>query len=88
MKKRSRLEMYFDILKTVKRGVRKPTRIMYRTNLSWIPLMKILDSFVSEGLLITSTKKTHRFYELTEKGETVLQNLSRALEWERRIQIE
>jgi len=76
-KKRSRPEIYFDILKTIKSGIRKPTRIMHKTNLSWQPL-KILRSFVATGLIIAETDRRvkRRFYELTEKGEAVLENLS------------
>ena len=82
--KRSRLEIYLDILKTIKKGTRKTTRIMYKTNLSWQPLMRILHSFVAEGLVIFQIEGKHHLYELTEKGETVLENLSKAVEWERR----
>ena len=35
MVRRSRLEIFFDVLAIIARGVSKPTRIMYKTNLSW-----------------------------------------------------
>ena len=43
-RRRSKLEVYLDVLWTIKNGTRKPTRIMYESNLSWKPLQRTLDS--------------------------------------------
>ena len=51
MVKRSRLEIYFDLLKAVERGVDKPTNIMYKANLSWKTLREILSVLVSKASL-------------------------------------
>jgi predicted transcriptional regulator len=78
--KRSRLEIYVDVLKTIRKGTHKPTRIMYRTNLSWKPLMKVLGSLADQGLITVGKEGNHKSYEITEKGKNVLQYFSRAME--------
>ena len=72
MVRRSRLEIYFDLLKVVERGVDKPTRIMYRSNLSWPRLQKYLDSLVRHDLLVENEINEKRRYRITEKGFKVL----------------
>lgn len=80
--RRSTLEIHLDILKIVKDGIRKPTRIMYASNLSWKPMQKNLRSLVSNGFLreikVSSERdrRSQRIYEITEKGENVLRYLS------------
>lgn len=71
-RKRSKLEIYLDILRAIRRGVSKPTRIMYRTNLSWIPLQKIFESMVSQDLLREIEENKRKEYTITEKGKNVL----------------
>ena len=46
MGRRSRLEIYIDILECMQRGVESPTNIMYKANLSWIPLQEYLCSLL------------------------------------------
>ena len=41
--RRSKLEIYLDVLSSIHEGISKPTRIMYSANLSWKALNKILD---------------------------------------------
>ena len=57
--KRSRIEIYLDILRAIRKGVRKPTHIMYRTNLSWKPLMQILDAMLEQGLIASEDMGRH-----------------------------
>lgn len=78
--KRSRLEIYLDVLKVINRGTHKPTRVMYRTNLSWKPLMKILQSLVDQGLIIKNEDNGHTIYSITQKGRNVLEYFSKAME--------
>ena len=74
--RRSKLDIQLDVLKAVREGVDKPTRIMYAANMSWNPVRKILDSLVDGGLLsvISNTvgNRAKRRYEITEKGVSVL----------------
>jgi len=78
--KRSRLEIYLDILKVVSKGTRKPTRIMYKTNLSWKPLMKVLDSLTAQGFIVEEKEGNHVIYGITDKGKNILQYFSKAME--------
>jgi len=78
--KRSRLEIYLDILRVVSKGTSKPTRIMYRTNLSWKPLMGILESLLDQDLIISDDQGSHTIYRITEKGKNVLGYFSQAME--------
>lgn len=83
-RRRSRLEIYLDVLGIVKNGTRKPTRIMYGANLSWKTLRRILRSMVSQGLIEevdardSRDKRTHKHYELTQKGENVIRYFNQA----------
>ena len=78
--KRSKLEIYLDILKVISKGTRKPTRIMYRTNLSWKPLMKVLDSLTAQGFIVEEKEGNHVLYSVTDKGKNILQYFSKAME--------
>jgi predicted transcriptional regulator len=64
---------------------------MYQANISWQPLMKVLGSMVSQGLVseIDTTsmgrrrdKRTSKIYEITMKGEQVLKYFKGAKEFD------
>lgn len=83
--RRSKLEIYIDILEEIRNGVIIPTRIMYGANLSWKPLQQILKSLVTQELIIEymaeeRDKRTKKAYKLTEKGLNVLRYFSKAKE--------
>jgi len=83
-RRRSKLEVYLDVLWTIKNGTTKPTRIMYESNLSWKPLQRTLNSLAFQGLVAEYEPKENRdrrtttCYELTQKGENVLKYFKRA----------
>ena len=70
--KRSRLEIYLDVLKVIHNGHAKPTRIMYSSNLSWKPLKEILDSLLDQNLIEVQVEKKSKRYYITPKGLRVL----------------
>lgn len=72
MVRRSRLEIYFNVLEVIERGTNKPTRIMYRTNLSWITLHEIFESLINGGFLTEEKSKNSSRYYITEKGKRAL----------------
>ncbi len=72
MVRRSRLEIYFDILDAVENGVNKPTQIMYRTNLSWANLQDIFKTLTKSGLIVEEMKKNAKRYQITDKGRNAL----------------
>jgi predicted transcriptional regulator len=83
-RRRSKLEIYLDVLRVIKGGVQKPTRIMYGANLSWKPLQQVLRSLLDQGLIMEidvsdgGDKRTSKHYEITQKGENVLRYFDRA----------
>lgn len=87
MPRRSKLEIYLDVLWAVKRGTRKPTRIMYEANLSWKPLQKILKSMISQDLIVEvdaraeRDKRTSIVFEITQKGENIVKYFNRGKDY-------
>ena len=83
-RRRSRLDIYLDVLWTIKSGTTKPTRIMYGANLSWKPLQRVLQSMKEQELIVEiddrdgRDKRTNTRYEITQKGENVIQYFNRA----------
>ncbi len=81
---RSKLVIYVEVLNVINSGVRKPTIIMSRSNLSWTHLNKILISMIEQGLIIEKPnelskdkkyredKRTKRTYEITERGINIV----------------
>jgi len=81
--RRSRFEIYIDVLDEIKNGSNKPTQVMYGANLSWRPLQEILKSLVNQGLITeidgdTRDKRTKVQFQLTAKGENVVRYYSKA----------
>ena len=77
--KRSRLEMYLDVLEKIRDGIQKPTNIMYKCNLSWIPMKEILGSLVEKDLIKEVETKNRRTYDITERGRNLLKYLGNVL---------
>jgi predicted transcriptional regulator len=71
MVRRSRLEIYFDVLEAVERGVHKPTRIMYSTNVSKKTLQEVISVLTSRDFMSEEVKNS-KTYRITEKGRNVL----------------
>ncbi len=81
---RSKLVIYVEVLDVINSGIRKPTIIMSRSNLSWTHLSKILISMIEQGLIIEipnelskgkqhrEDKRTKSTYEITERGITIV----------------
>jgi len=85
--RRSKLEIYLEVLQIINDGTSKPTRIMYNATFSWQPLMRVLKSMISQDLIreIDASsegrkrdKRTSRLYEITIKGEQVIRYFKEA----------
>ncbi len=82
--RRSKLEIYLDVLKVIKEGTTKPTRIMYGSNVSWKLLQGVLNSMVGQDLIEeidvseSRDKRTNRVYQVTNKGDSVIRSFDRA----------
>ena len=72
MIKRSRLDIYFDILTVVERGFTKPTEIIYKAYLSWEILNEALPILVTKGFLIEKLLKNSKRYGITNKGHKAI----------------
>ena len=78
--RRSRLEIYFDVLKAIDNGTNKPTRIMYETNLSWTSVCSVFDALLNSDFIGAEKKKNSTRYYITEKGKNALTYHIRSLE--------
>jgi len=82
--RRSKLEIMLTMLRAVKEGVEKPTRIMYAANLAYLPTQRLLQSLVRQGLLNerfgTVSGRSKKRYEITEKGSNALAYFEKASE--------
>ncbi len=72
MVRRSRLEIYFDVLKVIDKGTNKPTRIMYETNLSWTSLCSVFDTLINSDFIREEKWMSSKRYHITEKGRNAL----------------
>jgi predicted transcriptional regulator len=72
MVRRSRLEIYFDVLETIDRGYSKPTQIMYKTNLSWSSLQEIFKTLINGSFINEEQKKKTKRYYITDKGKRAI----------------
>ena len=72
MVRRSRLEIFFDVLAVIERGTSKPTRVMYKTNLSWTSLHEVFETLITGGFIREENYKNSKRYFITEKGQNAL----------------
>jgi len=72
--RRSKLEMYIDILKVLARhGSLKLTHIMYKANVNCSVLKQYLDFLIRQNLVEERTIGKKRIvYAITDRGRTVL----------------
>lgn len=82
--RRTRLEILLGVLSAIRDGENKPTRIMYATNMSWIPTKKILTKLVESGFIEVTEEpsggRSKMRYEINEKGMKVLRYFNGAQE--------
>ena len=82
--RRSKLEIYLDVLQLIKEGTAKPTRIMYGANLSWNILQGTLENMIDQGLITeidqsrSKDKRTSKTYEVTSRGDSVIRYFGHA----------
>ena len=78
--RRSRTEMTVDVLRAVRGGAVLPTRVMYRSNLSWSVCQDLLKHLAAKGLLETRAEGERRVIVLTPRGSLALSGYCRAVE--------
>ncbi len=80
MSKRSRLDICFDILKVVERGVAKQTKIIYKTYISWEIFNEALLILVTKGFIREELLKNSKRYCITDKGYNAIFHRRKSLE--------
>lgn len=70
----------FDILAAVNGKAERPTRIMYRSNLSWSVCQELLRHLTGKGLIRVVAQGRRKRYELTPHGSAVLISFTGILE--------
>ena len=80
MVRRSRLEIYFEVLEVIEKGVEKPTQVMYKTNLSWITLQEMFGVLKNGGFIREEERISSRRYYITEKGRNALHYYLKSLD--------
>ena len=68
------METYYDILRVLGKGAEKPTRVMYRANLSWSSLQVHIKCLEAQGLIEIS-EIGKREYHLSDKGFQILNQI-------------
>lgn len=71
MIKRGRQEIVFDILSAIyeSKGQIKPTRLLYKSNLSYQRLKVYLESLIKQGMLNIRKEGDKKLVVLTQKGQ-------------------
>ena len=81
--RRGDVEIYVNIMEEIRNGTSKPTKIMYASNISWLPLQRMLKSLIDNELIVESESdekdgRTDKVYGITDKGRSVLEYFSKA----------
>jgi len=84
--RRSKLEIFLDVLSVIKSKRKNSTNIRYGANLSWKMLQRTLDSMVDQNLIREVYTRdgqgnlTIKTYEITQKGENFAEYFKKAEE--------
>lgn len=70
--RRSKVEVYCDVLYAVGSGAEKPTHIMYKSNLSYNVLGEYIEKLSKKGLMVSEESNGKKRYHLSERGFGVL----------------
>lgn len=73
MNRRSRFEIYMDIMLALVDGPKNPTRLMYATNLSWAPMQECLKILSEQGVITEEGQNSSRkAFSLTDRGKEIV----------------
>ena len=70
--RRSKVEVYCDVIYAVGSGAEKPTHIMYKSNLSYNVLGEYIERLSKKGLIVSEEPNGKKRYHLSDKGFGVL----------------
>jgi predicted transcriptional regulator len=70
--RRSRIELYVDVLRAICNGRRSPSRVVYAANLSYDRVIKCIDFLLDQGLVKRVDEEDRKRYVVTERGQEVV----------------
>ena len=70
--RRSRIELYVDVLRAIANGRESPARIVYAANLSYDRVVRSLNFLAEQELVIKNIEGKKKRYAITEKGMDVV----------------
>ena len=70
--RRSRIELYVDVLMAIYNGRRSPSRIVYAANLSYDRVMKCINFLEEQGLVLKAEDEKRKSYTVTDRGKEVI----------------
>ncbi|MDH2900553.1 MAG: winged helix-turn-helix domain-containing protein [archaeon] len=70
--RRSKMEMYLDILRAIGSGAEKPTHVMYKANLSWVVMRGFLENLKAQGLVEEALVEGRSSLHLSNRGFELL----------------
>lgn len=81
--RRTKLDIMNDILISIQQegGEIKPTRLLYKSNLSYKKLIEYTTELISKGMIIEYTGGEKRSYRITEKGTAFTQEFRKIREF-------
>ena len=82
MSRRNRSEIIYDMLDALakNRGRLKPTRLLYKANLSHAQMKDYIEELMRKDLIVHVQEKKAQYYEITEEGYAFLHRLNKVLE--------
>lgn len=79
--RRSKVHISVDILRLIrKKGMAKPTHILYGANLSHIRMKKYLEYLISMGFIEKTNEKRQVFFKITQRGYDFLREFKKVEE--------
>lgn len=72
-KRRELLEVYFDVLKELRRNPMRITHLMRKCNLDTRMAKQVIATLTSRGLITLKNEKKYKLYYITEKGARFLE---------------
>lgn len=71
--RRSRIELYVDVLRAINNGRRSPSRVVYAANPSYDRVIRCINFLVEQGLAQRiEEEKPKKRYTVTERGAEVI----------------
>ncbi|MFH0897349.1 MAG: winged helix-turn-helix domain-containing protein [Candidatus Bathyarchaeota archaeon] len=70
--RRSKIELYVDILRAICNGRKSPSRMVYAANLSYDRVIRCVN-FLEEQGLVEKIDENKKGYAITERGKAIVQ---------------